>query len=182
MNNSSGGPKTDRGKAAVKFNATQHGLRSDAPVIPGLESFEGWRHHRDGIVKSLQPEGHLETELAEHIASLLWRKRRVARYEVAAITLSIMQTEEDLQVAEAYARGTLGKAGLPVIPPEAVRQAMELRVLPGDVALNNITRYEAHFHRQWVQTLHELEALQLRRKGGQQSPLSRLDFSGPPAG
>jgi len=175
------GPQTPRAKDAVKFNATQHGLRSDAPVIPGLESFEGWRHHRDGIIKSLQPEGHLETELAEQIASLLWRKRRVSRYEVAAITLSVMQTEEDLQVAEAYARGTLGKGGVaPVIPPEAVQQAMELRVLPGPDALDKITRYEAHLHRQLLQTLHELEALQLRRKGGQ-SPLARFDFSASPA-
>ncbi len=40
-------------------------------------------------------------------------------------------------------------------------------------------RYEAHFHRQYIQTLHELEAIQLGRQGGH-FPLARLDISAPP--
>jgi hypothetical protein len=42
-------------------------------------------------------------------------------------------------------------------------------------------RYEAHLHRQYIQTLHELEAIQIRRKGGT-SPLARLDIIGAPGG
>jgi hypothetical protein len=42
-------------------------------------------------------------------------------------------------------------------------------------------RYETHLHRQWVQTLHELEALQQRRKG-LPTHLARLDISASPAG
>jgi hypothetical protein len=40
-------------------------------------------------------------------------------------------------------------------------------------------RYETDLHRIWLQTLHELEALQARRRG-QPAPLGRFDFSGPP--
>ena len=40
-------------------------------------------------------------------------------------------------------------------------------------------KYEAHLHRMQIQTQHELEALQARRKG-EHSPLARVDFSGPP--
>jgi hypothetical protein len=34
------GPATAEGKAAASRNAIKHGLRSDAPVIPGLEDFD----------------------------------------------------------------------------------------------------------------------------------------------
>ena len=54
------------------------------------------------------------------------------------------------------------------------------RLFPSDDTLAMITRYEAHLHRQYIQTLHELEALQTRRSGGH-APLARLDISGPPS-
>jgi len=41
-------------------------------------------------------------------------------------------------------------------------------------------RYKAAEHRQLLQTMHEFEALQARRKG-EHPPLARLDISGPPA-
>ena len=44
-----------------------------------------------------------------------------------------------------------------------------------------ITRYEISLHRQVIQNLHELEAMQTRRKGGT-SPLARLDVTGAPGG
>ncbi len=42
-------------------------------------------------------------------------------------------------------------------------------------------RYEAHLHRQLLQTMHELEALQARRQG-HATPLARLDVAGGPGG
>lgn len=42
-------------------------------------------------------------------------------------------------------------------------------------------RFEAHLHRQLLQTLHELEARQARRQG-EQAPLARLDVQGVPEG
>ena len=107
------GPNTDRGKAAVRLNAVKHGLRSDAPVLPG-ESFSDWQRHLEGIIESLQPEGHLETVLAEIIASLLWRLRRAQRFEVAAVSEFQAQAAEDLQVAAAYAQGTYPRASFPM--------------------------------------------------------------------
>jgi hypothetical protein len=32
-----GGPATQEGKEVVKWNATRHGIRSPAPVVPGVE-------------------------------------------------------------------------------------------------------------------------------------------------
>jgi len=58
------GPNTARGKAASSRNAVKHGLRSDAPVIPELESFDDWERHRAGLVASFEPDGAFETFLA----------------------------------------------------------------------------------------------------------------------
>lgn len=88
-----GGPSTPRGKATVARNAIRHAVCATAPVIPGLERPEDWEAHRAGIRASLQPVGPLETELAERVALLLWRLRRVARFETAAI----LADEEDHQ-------------------------------------------------------------------------------------
>ena len=113
------------------------------------------------------------------IASLMWRRRRVARFEVAVIAANMERTEGDLQVVQAYGAGTLSKGPLPSIPPQKVAQHQQRRILPAPEDLDKIMKYEAHFHRMQLQTQHELEALQARRKGDH-SPLARVDFSGSP--
>ena len=62
------------------------------------------------------------------------------------------------------------------VTPEAVDKQFSRRLLPPEQTLERIMRYEAHLHRQWVQTIHELEALQARRKG-ERTPLARLDVT-----
>jgi hypothetical protein len=91
-----GGPATQEGKEVVRWNATRHGIRSPAPVVPGVENREDWEEHRDGILESLQPEGHLEEVLAERVALLSWRLNRVTRYETETIALSQEKLEDDL--------------------------------------------------------------------------------------
>lgn len=96
MTNPAGGPKTQAGKEVARWNSTRHGIRSPAPVIPGLEKAEDWEEHRDGVLESLSPEGHLELVLAERVALLSWRLHRVTRYERETIALSQEKVEEDL--------------------------------------------------------------------------------------
>ena len=67
MTNPAGGPNTQAGKEVARWNATRHGIRSPAPVVPGLEKVEDWEEHRDGVLESLSPEGHLELVLAERV-------------------------------------------------------------------------------------------------------------------
>src|SRR5438132_1402432 len=110
------GPNTPESKAAVRHNAVKHGLTSDAPVIPG-ESLAEWQRFLAGIIAGYEPVGRLETEHATMIASLMWRRRRVARFEVAVITANMERTEGDLQVAQAYGAGTLSKGPLPPFLP-----------------------------------------------------------------
>jgi hypothetical protein len=91
------GPRTDTGKALARMNALAHGLRSAAPVVPG-ERPEDWEAFRDGISATLAPVGALETELADRVASLTWRLRRVAAYETGVTTAAVTR-------ATAKARG-----------------------------------------------------------------------------
>jgi hypothetical protein len=51
------------------------------------------------------------------------------------------------------------------------------RLLPHPMKLEQIMRYEAHLHRQLLQTLHEYEADQARGRG-ERAPLARLDVQG----
>jgi len=46
---------------------------------------DDWQTHRTNIIDALAPVGALETALAEHVASVLWRLRRVMMYESASI-------------------------------------------------------------------------------------------------
>jgi hypothetical protein len=129
-----GGPATQEGKEVVKGNATQHGIRSPAPVIPGVEKKEDWEEHRDGVLESLQPEGHLELTLAERVALLLWRLHRVTRFETESIALYQEQIEEDLARERRFGSHVLGADH-----PEEVRWKLKddqrthrtLKKLPG---------------------------------------------------
>jgi hypothetical protein len=91
------GPKTAKGKAVSKLNAVSHGLRSLSPVLPD-ECPDDWTAHRAGTVAALAPVGTLETELAERVALLTWRLRRVVRYETTVTTA-------DMEDAVARVRG-----------------------------------------------------------------------------
>src|SRR3712207_2018132 len=97
-----GGPASEEGKEVARWNATRHGIRSPAPVVPGIEKVEDWEAHGAGILESLQPQGHLETVLAERVALLSWRLHRVTRYETEAIALSQEGLEEELAQKRRY--------------------------------------------------------------------------------
>jgi hypothetical protein len=119
--------------------------------------------------------------LTERIAINLWKMRRIDYFQAIATASYMGQARHDFQISEAYGRGTLGKGPLPDVSDVDVLSRKARRVLPPADDLDKIMRYEAHLHRQLTQILHELEAIQIRRKGGT-SPLARLDITGAPAG
>jgi hypothetical protein len=55
------------------------------------------------------------------------------------------------------------------------------RLLPSEKEMERLSRYEAHLSRELYKALHELEALQARRRG-QPAPLARLDITALPPG
>jgi hypothetical protein len=98
----------------TRFNALRHGLTSAALVIPGVESDDEWESHRESIVADLSPVGGTESTLAERIAALAWRLRRVERYESVAIAVGRERVDHDvaLQQRRLGLPATVDQAGL----------------------------------------------------------------------
>ena len=93
------GPRTFDGKAIARMNATNHGLRAASPTVPG-ECPEQWEAFRDAMLHDLAPAGVLEAELAERVALLTWRLRRVSAYESGVIARNSDRTVRRLRGEE----------------------------------------------------------------------------------
>jgi hypothetical protein len=165
-----GGPATEEGKEIVRWNAARHGIRSPAPVVPGIEKVEDWEAHGAGVLESLKPEGHLETVLAERVALLSWRLHRVTRYETESIALSQESLEDELAQKRRYS-ASIAEG----IHPEDVRGAHEsakktqrlLKRLPAFPEDKWLSPEEAAFilWAVWEQTDEELELEELEIPG-----------------
>ena len=162
------GPKTTVGRKAVRQNARTHGIFSELAVIPQVEDEDDWRTHLLGIKASVEPQNYMELVLVERVASLLWRMQRVMRFELAALELG----HQGISVLSGpiYLEMQIGS--------EAVKVE---RLLPETAILDRVMRYEAHLQRHFLQTLHELEVLQSRRRG-EVAQVARLDVTVSPDG
>ncbi len=81
------GPRSDAGKDRARWNAMSHGLRATLPIVPG-ESANEWDGFRAGVLDDLKPVGMLERELAERVALVSWRMRRVTAGESVGIIIA----------------------------------------------------------------------------------------------
>jgi len=87
------GPSTAESKAISSRNAVTHGLTSYRGLLPG-EKLEDFSDLRARIFADLAPDSAIEIELAERIASLLWRLRRVPAFEAALLAWTHACKEE----------------------------------------------------------------------------------------
>lgn len=138
--------------ALTRLNTVSHGLTAETPVIPGVESAEEWEAHRAAIAADLAPVGAMELTLAERIAKLSWRLRRVDRYECASIAVARERVEFDFaaarsrlgdqaaSVADAEVRRDAARRCLQIIehllkvPPDTPLAAADVEQLLGDLA------------------------------------------------
>lgn len=196
MNNR--GPRSLAGKAAVAANPIKHGLTATAIVLPS-ESADEWKSFHEDVRARSDAEGAIEIALASRIAELLWRLRRVTRAEGQFVSVVQMRgdtLEHDRQVVASLEAPA---ADAPDAPTEHPRQLWARKLgmyagaiiageaandyqrtlpvlLPDDAQLDKIVKYEAHLSRLLNHALHELGALQDRRRG-QSTPLARLDIN-----
>ena len=76
------GPKTQEGKAAVRFNPLRHGLLARDVVLPeeDADAFEDlWNQVRAALL----PVGPIEEFLVDRVVNAMWRLRRLGRAETA---------------------------------------------------------------------------------------------------
>src|SRR5918992_252030 len=104
------GPRTPEGKAAVRFNALRHGMRSEEILLPG-EDEEILKELSEHLRAELQPGGELENLLVDRIISAYWRLRRVGRVETGIFARELYQelAERARQEASTYERSHLEK-------------------------------------------------------------------------
>ncbi len=146
------GPRTVKGKEAVRLNAVKHGLLSQQVVLPD-ENETALAQLRERVYTHLRPVGEMENLLVDLVVTGVWRLRRVLAVEV-----EIFEEERFLQ-GLAQGKG-LGLAFI--------------RDSNGANAFSKLSRYETAIERGVYRALHELQRLQaacLERKSHVPIPL-----------
>lgn len=84
----SGGPRTAVGKANASGNSLKTGVFSTLTVLPD-ESVEEFNALVEQIIADCQANGAVERMLAEKLADICWKQKRLGRYESRAGLLAI---------------------------------------------------------------------------------------------
>jgi hypothetical protein len=77
------GPKTDEGKAISALNAFQHGVCSEATILPGESELELEMLTAE-LADDYQPRGAIEQLLVGRLVSIAWKLRRLSMAEMDA--------------------------------------------------------------------------------------------------
>jgi hypothetical protein len=187
------GPKTPEGKAAVRHNATKHGLLSQEVLLP--EEDEGALEELGERLRAeLQPVGELEGMLVDRIIAAYWRLRRLGRVEAGIFAWELYGelAARARQEARIYERqesvnDDFLNAYLPTTKitdekkhRDALSKAKEMesmrdaetatlgRTFIRDAneanAFSKLSRYETAIERSLYKALHELQRLQAARR------------------
>jgi hypothetical protein len=187
------GPKTPQGKAAVRHNATKHGLLSQEVLLPE-EDAAALEELGERLRAELQPVGELEGMLVDRIVSASWRLSRLGRVEAGIFTWELYGewAKRARQEASSYTKQEGGYADLIPDPfqrtttitdqekhQEAMSTAREMdakqetetatlgrtfiRDADGANAFSKLSRYETAIERSLYKALHELQRLQAGR-------------------
>jgi hypothetical protein len=136
----SSGPISIAGKRRAARNALKHGLLSTDIVVAG-ESAQRWRRFRNQTIMDLHPRNGAQVVLAEQIAFVMWRLKRLAKYESAVLGQRLIELERQVETS------------LPTGPiPPGPDQLTMIAAVPGDKGIERIIRYTTHLHR----SLHRL--------------------------
>jgi len=172
------------------MNAMKHGLTARDVVLPG-ENSDDFESFRADLLTSLDPEGAIEVALAEMIAEIIWRLRRVPRFEAliyrhGCAKLLVRQAQELVNRYESTEKdrvlASLEKKKVAACDRQAHEDAEQKlareRVHLDDPAFNvarvletspellfNLWRHESALTRSFRRYLHELERLKAKRAG-----------------
>ena len=76
----SSGPKTEEGRKRSRLNALRHGLTGQVTTMTE-EDRAAHDKFCEALVQSLAPEGAMETQLAQRVATDSWRLNRMSAVE-----------------------------------------------------------------------------------------------------
>jgi hypothetical protein len=181
------GPKTQEGKAAVRFNACRHGILARDVVLPG-EDADAFEDLWDQVRADLSPVGPIEELLVDRIVNATWRLRRLARAETALFywRMHWLKASRLSDQVRSYEKDPLDLCSSPPVimdkashteAKEALGQAeyerdrdevllgcaLDADAKEGD-AFAKLARYETGLERSLLRSLNELRRIQERRK------------------
>ena len=162
-----GGVKTEEGKAVSRLNARKHSIFVTALTAEDSEEVRGYE---DDLIASLRPAGRIEEMLVEKLALTWLRMQRCARAEAEYHSRTWEEPNKVLQGREwddLQSERRLGGRGV----------TFRERVFERTVKL--IDLYDTRLTNQFLKLLHEIERLQLVRKGenGTVSPQDKGESS-----
>jgi hypothetical protein len=152
------GPKTVKGKSVSKLNAVKHGLLAEEVLVLG-EDEEKYELLQDQLEAELSPEGVVEEDLVERIGVLMWRLRRVYKFEAGIINRNIDDNRYENKVS-----------------PSNLGLSFVRTVHSGD-PISKLSRYETSIQRSLYQTHGELERFQEKRKKIQLDEATIIDIT-----
>jgi hypothetical protein len=165
---SSTGPRTAAGKAAIRLNALKHGILAKEIFRSGKvlgESRKDFESLLSGLCEAFEPIGKAEELAVEEIAVTYVRRARALRAELGEIEREELESEE---IEEAHCFSLAGKS------PAALDELRNIRAigdnLPPPWVLEHTMRYEAMLDRQMMRAVQWFEMLQQRRRALEQQP------------
>jgi hypothetical protein len=164
------GPITNEGKATVAKNNTKHGLYARDLIInaPGLhEDQEEFNNLAADIYDDFLPVGFFEKYLVDKIIIALWRSRRAAKAEAAAVNCQLRRT---------FKSSVHGRTLSDDEKEHDDRDHFNSLSIPHSSTSANILRYELRLDRQLARTYALLLCLQARRKSEMIEGLKRGEF------
>ncbi|HET8549085.1 MAG TPA: hypothetical protein VFL57_13805 [Bryobacteraceae bacterium] len=156
-----GGPKTDEGRAAVRFNALQHGLAAATAVLPG-EDAAGFKQLREDLVAEYRPATPTDCLLVEEFAICSWRLLRLRRVEAEMWSGYILS----LRTRQGVSRE--------ITQQESDRALAATLAETSHTHMANFFRYERTTTRDFYRALDKLEAMQRNRRRGERLAGSSL--------
>ena len=142
------GPKTEHGRKRSRMNALRHGLTGQVTTM-SEEDRAAHDQFSQALIRSLAPEGAMETQLAQRIATDSWRLNRASAIEDNLFALGLHQNAGHLCPDQEQIDAALTTARV------FTEESQHLQLL---------TLYEQRLNRNLQKNLALLQSLQAARK------------------
>jgi hypothetical protein len=149
------GPKTESGKKISSLNALRHNLTGQ---VTAMTEEDRIAHDKfsTGIIRSLAPEGDLELQFAQRVATDSWRLNRASAIEDNIFALGFTNHAEEISTEHPQVHAALTAA------KTFTANSKHLELL---------TLYEQRLNRAIQKNLAQLQALQTTRKAERQAEM-----------
>jgi len=151
------GPRTDAGRNRSRLNALRHGLTGQVTTMTD-EDRAAHDQFSEALIKDLAPDGAMETQLAQRIATDSWRLNRISAIEDNLFALGQLQN---------------GGQACPDVPQIDAAFTMAHVFTQESKQLQLLTLYEQRINRSLQKNLAMLQSLQATRKAQHEAAMKQ---------